>query len=47
MEIRDAHPDEYDTIGRLMVEAYACLDGFPKPSEQPATATACSARSSI
>ncbi|HTJ40991.1 MAG TPA: GNAT family N-acetyltransferase [Kofleriaceae bacterium] len=36
MEIRDAHPDEHDEIGRLMVEAYACLDGFPKPSEQPA-----------
>lgn len=34
-EIRNAHPDEFITIGQLMVQVYSQLDGFPKPSEQP------------
>lgn len=36
LTIRDLAPDEYDAIGRIMVRAYAALDGFPKPDEQPA-----------
>jgi GNAT superfamily N-acetyltransferase len=34
--IRNATPCEFDVIGKLMVEVYSQLDGFPKPSEQPA-----------
>lgn len=33
--IRDLHPEEFDPLGRLMVEAYASLAGFPTPQEQP------------
>jgi GNAT superfamily N-acetyltransferase len=33
--VRKANPDEYKDLGRLMVEAYSQLDGFPKESEQP------------
>jgi GNAT superfamily N-acetyltransferase len=35
MLIRNAHPTEFDELGKLMVEAYSQLDGFPKPYEQP------------
>jgi GNAT superfamily N-acetyltransferase len=34
--IRNARPDEFDTIGKLMVDVYSKLEGFPKPLEQPA-----------
>jgi GNAT superfamily N-acetyltransferase len=33
--IRDARPDEFEPLGRLMVAVYSSLDGFPKPEEQP------------
>ena len=35
-EIRAARPDEHAALGRLMVEVYAALEGFPTPAEQPA-----------
>ncbi|HNP32511.1 MAG TPA: GNAT family N-acetyltransferase [Flavobacterium sp.] len=34
--IRNAKPSEFKAIGKLMVDAYSQLDGFPKPEEQPA-----------
>jgi GNAT superfamily N-acetyltransferase len=34
--VRNAHPDEFENIGKLMVHVYSRLDGFPKESEQPA-----------
>jgi GNAT superfamily N-acetyltransferase len=36
MEIREARRDEHGALGRLLVAAYAALDGFPGPDEQPA-----------
>lgn len=33
--IRDARPDEFAAVGRLLVEVYAGLAGFPTPAEQP------------
>jgi GNAT superfamily N-acetyltransferase len=33
--IRNARPEEFQTIGNLLVKVYSHLDGFPKPSEQP------------
>ncbi|HLA56617.1 MAG TPA: GNAT family N-acetyltransferase [Flavobacterium sp.] len=33
--IRNAKPDEFGSIGKLMVQVYSQLEGFPKPSEQP------------
>lgn len=33
--IRNAKPEEFAELGKLMVEVYAALDGFPKPHEQP------------
>ena len=33
--IRRAHPKDFQTIGRLMVNVYANLDGFPSAKEQP------------
>lgn len=33
--IRKAIPSEFDEIGKLMVDVYSQLEGFPKPSEQP------------
>ena len=33
--IRNARRGEYEAIGKLMVHAYAQLEGFPKESEQP------------
>ena len=35
LTIRDLHPTEFDALGRLMVEVYSNLDGFPKPADQP------------
>ena len=34
--IRNANPSEFETLGKLMVLVYSQLEGFPKPSEQPA-----------
>jgi GNAT superfamily N-acetyltransferase len=34
-EVRNARPDEFERVGRLMVQVYSQLDGFPKESEQP------------
>lgn len=34
--IRNAKPSEFHEIGRLMVEVYSGLKGFPKADEQPA-----------
>ena len=33
--VRNAHPEEYDEIGKLMVNVFSDLEGFPKPEEQP------------
>jgi GNAT superfamily N-acetyltransferase len=34
-EVRNAKPEEFATVGRLMVEVYSQLEGFPKEKEQP------------
>ncbi|MCF6132947.1 GNAT family N-acetyltransferase [Flavobacterium wongokense] len=34
--IRNAKPEEFEAIGKLMVAVYSQLEGFPKPLEQPA-----------
>lgn len=34
--VRNAKPSEFGEIGKLMVQVYSQLEGFPKPSEQPA-----------
>jgi pimeloyl-ACP methyl ester carboxylesterase/predicted N-acetyltransferase YhbS len=33
--VRDAHADEFDAVGRMMVAAYSRLEGFPSPESQP------------
>jgi len=33
--VRNAHPEEFEEIGALMVQVYSQLEGFPKISEQP------------
>ncbi|HEX7029288.1 MAG TPA: GNAT family N-acetyltransferase [Gammaproteobacteria bacterium] len=33
--IREIRPEEFGALGRLMVDVYSRLDGFPKPDEQP------------
>jgi len=35
LTIRDLRPDEFEALGRLMVEVYSHLEGFPTPAEQP------------
>jgi len=35
IHIRNAKPEEYNSIGQLMVEVYSNLEGFPSPVEQP------------
>jgi ribosomal protein S18 acetylase RimI-like enzyme len=35
LTIRDLEPAEAAALGRLMVEVYSNLEGFPKPHEQP------------
>lgn len=34
-QIREAAAKEFNEIGKLMVEVYSSLDGFPKPHQQP------------
>ncbi|GAB6062544.1 GNAT family N-acetyltransferase [Deferrisoma palaeochoriense] len=34
-EIREVRPGEYEALGRLLVEVYAALPGFPRPEDQP------------
>ncbi len=33
--IRNANPNEFEAIGKLMVQVYSQLEGFPKEEEQP------------
>jgi GNAT superfamily N-acetyltransferase len=33
--VRNARQDEFEEIGRLMVDTYSQLEGFPKESDQP------------
>jgi len=33
--VRNAHPNEFQEIGQLMVQVYSQLNGFPKPEKQP------------
>jgi len=33
--VRNANPSEFEAIGKLMVEVYSQLEGFPKPIDQP------------
>ncbi len=33
--VRNAMPAEFAEIGKLMVQVYSQLEGFPKESEQP------------
>ncbi|MGM5470444.1 GNAT family N-acetyltransferase [Flavobacteriaceae bacterium LMO-SS05] len=35
LKIRNAKPQEFENIGKLMVTVYSQLEGFPKESEQP------------
>lgn len=35
VRIREARPDEFEPLGRLLVDVYARLEGFPRPDEQP------------
>lgn len=35
LTIRDLRRNEFDALGRLMVEVYSNLEGFPTPDEQP------------
>jgi len=35
LTIRDLQPGESDVLGRLMVQVYSSLEGFPTPQEQP------------
>ncbi len=35
MEVRNAKPEEFEAIGKLMVKVYSKLEGFPKKSDQP------------
>ena len=35
LTIRDLKPEEFVAFGRLMVEVYSALEGFPSPGEQP------------
>lgn len=35
LTIRDLRQNEFDALGRLMVEVYSNLEGFPTPNEQP------------
>ncbi len=35
-QVRNARPEEFAEIGKLMVRVYSQLDGFPKETDQPA-----------
>ncbi len=34
-KVRNAEPVEFESIGKLMVQVYSSLEGFPKESDQP------------
>ena len=34
-EIREARKEDFEGLGRLMVQVYSALEGFPSPAEQP------------
>lgn len=34
--VRNARPGEFGEVGKLLIEVYARLEGFPKEAEQPA-----------
>ncbi len=34
-KVRNANPEEFEKIGKLMVQVYSQLEGFPNKSEQP------------
>lgn len=34
--IRKANPSEFEETGKLLINTYSQLEGFPKPHEQPA-----------
>ena len=34
--VRNAHTSEFEAIGKLMIEVYSRLEGFPQLTEQPA-----------
>ena len=36
LSIRDMQPGESDALGRLLVDVYSTLEGFPTRKEQPA-----------
>ena len=36
LSIRDARPEEFNALGRLLVKVYSSLPQFPTPAEQPA-----------
>lgn len=35
LQIREIHKEEFEALGRLMVEAYSKIEGFPTPEQQP------------
>jgi hypothetical protein len=35
LTIRPVRPQEYESLGKLLVKAYAALPGMPQPDEQP------------
>ena len=35
VDIRDARPEEFEALGRLVVSVYSNLEGFPDRNEQP------------
>ncbi len=35
LHIRNAKENEFQRIGKIMIEVYSALDGFPKQSDQP------------
>lgn len=35
MQIRDILPHEHSALGKLMVDVYSTLEGFPSPRDQP------------
>ena len=35
LEIREILKDEYELLGKLMIDVYSSLDGFPTPTDQP------------
>lgn len=35
LHIRDVRPDECDALGRLLIDVYSSLEGFPTPAQQP------------